>query len=191
MVHDERFSAAIRSKIGKAIDTEDLEKELRTLEGTLRQVESVKSRLESQMDLLDIADPHYDRKISDLQRRYDEKYDAIADLEGQIMAVRRKIRNIRREVVTADNIYRILLAFDDLYGCMEEKEKKELMQAMIQKVELYPQKRQDGCWVRSLTFKFPIPTRDGEIREFPLEFSEAIESVVTLVKEAPYEKEMQ
>lgn len=191
MVHDERFSSAIQAKIGKAINTEELEKELQTLETSLRQVESAKLRLESQMDLLDIEDPHYERKMTDLQRRYDDKYDEIADLEDQIEVVRNKIRNIRREVVTADNIYRILLAFDDLYGCMEEKEKKELMQAMIQKVELYPQKRQDGCWVRSLTFKFPVPTRDGEIREFPLEFFAIIESVVTLVKEEPYEKELQ
>lgn len=183
MVHDERFSSAIQAKIGKAINTEELEKELRTLEGTLRQVESVKSRLESQMDLLDIADPHYDRKISDLQRRYDEKYEAIADLEGQIMAVRRKIRNIHEEVVTSENIYKILLAFDQLYNCMEEKEKKELMHAMVEKIDLYPEKRKDGCWVRSITFRFPIPTHNGEVKEFPLELLTTVESVVTLIQE--------
>ena len=159
-----------------------MEKELKALEGSLRQVESAKLRLESQMDLLDMEDPHYERKMADLQRRYDEKYDAIADLEDDIAGVRRKIRNIRKEVVTADNIYRILLAFDDLYSCMEEKEKRDLMQAMIEKIEIYPEKRKDGCWIRSLTFKFPIPTRDGEIKEFPLESSATIESIVCLVR---------
>jgi hypothetical protein len=75
MVHEERFVNAIQAKIGKAIDTKDLEKELLALEGSLRQTENIKSRLESQMDALSFDDPHYERKYADLQRRYDEKYD--------------------------------------------------------------------------------------------------------------------
>lgn len=182
MVHDERFATAIQAKIGKAINTDDLEQELQALQANLRQVENAKSRLETQMDLLVDTDPHYDRKMVDLQRRYDEKYDVIAELEEQIGEVRRKIRNIHQEVVTSENIYKILLSFDDLYSCLEEKEKKELMQAMIEKVEIFSEKRKDGCWIRSITFKFPLPTKDGEIREFPLESLTTLESVVTLTK---------
>ena len=182
LVHDERFATTIQAKIGKAISTEELEQELQTLEASLRQVENVKNRLESQMDLLDTNDPHYERKIADLQRRYDEKYDAIAELDSQIEDVRRKIHNIHQEVVTSDNIYKILLAFDKVYSVIEAKEKKEIMQALIEKIEIFPQKRKDSCWIRSITFKFPIPTKDGEIREFPLESLTTLESVVTLVK---------
>ncbi len=183
MVHDERFATAIQAKIGKAISTDDLEQELQALQANLRQVENAKSRLETQMDLLDDADPHYDRKMADLQRRYDEKYDAIADLEEQIGEVRKKIRNIHQEVVTSENIYKILLSFDDLYSCLEEKEKKELMQAMIEKVEIFSEKRKDGCWIRSIAFKFPLPTKDGEIREFPLESLTTLESIVCLERD--------
>ena len=124
MVHDERFATAIQSKIGKAISTEDLEQELKTLETGLRQVENTKNRLETQMDLLDDSDPHYERKMADLQRRYDEKYDAIASFDSQIEEVRRKIHNIRQEVVTSENIYKILLSFDKVYSLIEEKEKR-------------------------------------------------------------------
>ena len=183
MVHDERFATAIQEKIGKAINPEDLEKELETLQGKMRQVENVKSRLETQMDLLDINDPHYDRKIADFQRRYDEKYDDIAELETQIKEVRGKIRNIQQEVVTSGNIYRILRSFDELYSCTTEPEKKELMQAMLEKVEIYKEKRKDGCWVRSITLKFPLPTKDGEVREIPLESLTTLESIACLVKE--------
>jgi site-specific DNA recombinase len=62
-------------------------------------------------------------------------------------------------------------------------EKKELMQAMIEKVEIYPEKRKDGCWVRNLTFKFPIPTNEGEVKEFPLESLTTIESIMCLIRE--------
>ena len=104
-------------------------------------------------------------------------------LEEQIDEVRRKLHTIQQEVVTADNIYKILLSFDELYSCLEESEKKELMQAMIEKVELFPEKRKDGCWIRSITFKFPLPTKNGEVQEFPLESLTTLESVVCLAKE--------
>lgn len=180
MVRDQRFANAIQEKIGREFNSENLEQELQLLQGNLKQVEVVKARLERQMDILDEADPHYDRKMTDLQRRYDEKYDMIVELENQMEGVRSKIQNIHQEVVTSENIYKILLSFDDLYSCLEEKEKKELMQAMIEKVEIFPEKRKDGCWIRSITFKFTLPTKDGEIREFPLESLTTLESIVCL-----------
>lgn len=34
------------------------------------------------MNSLNISDKHYDRKVLDLQRRYDEEYDRIEDIFG-------------------------------------------------------------------------------------------------------------
>lgn len=65
MVKDPRFSEAIKCKIGSAVDTQDLEKQLETLQVQLRQVLGTKTRLERQMDSLDVSDPYYDRKFSD------------------------------------------------------------------------------------------------------------------------------
>lgn len=56
------------------------------------------------------------------------------------------------------------------------------MREMLEKVEIYREKREDGCWVRSITFKFPIPTQDGEVMEFPLESLTTIESICLLTK---------
>ena len=55
-------------------------KRLETLQAQLRQTLGTKARLERQMDNLDVNDPYYDRKISDLQRRYDEQYGKILKL---------------------------------------------------------------------------------------------------------------
>ena len=79
-----RISKAIKEKIGSSVDTGDLEKQLTTLQAQLRQTLSIKSRLERQMDTLDINDPYFDRKILDLQRRYDEQYGRIEEIETQI-----------------------------------------------------------------------------------------------------------
>ena len=56
MVNDPRFVEAIQVKIGTAVDTEDMEKRIAVLQGQLKQTFGTKSRLERQMDTLDIND---------------------------------------------------------------------------------------------------------------------------------------
>lgn len=73
IVKDERFESAIKKKIMTAINTSEMEGRIETLRGQLKQAMGTKTLLKHQMDNLDVTDPNYDKKISDLQRRYDVK----------------------------------------------------------------------------------------------------------------------
>ena len=66
----------------------DLGKQLSVLNANLHQAETIKTRLEQQMDNLDVTDIHYDKKISDLQRRLDTQYDKIDEVEEAIATER-------------------------------------------------------------------------------------------------------
>ena len=180
MVSDPRFADAIKAKIGSAVDTNDLEKQLEALQAQLRQTLGTKTRLERQMDGLDVNDPYYDRKISDLQRRYDEQYGAIDEIEVQIDDVQSQIRSIRQEKISGDNIYRLLLAFDQVYEAASEVERKEFMRAFIERIELFPEKQPDGNWIRKIIFNFPVPVNGTEVTELPLENETMVETVVLL-----------
>ena len=183
MVSDPRFADAIKAKIGSAVDTNDLEKQLEALQAQLRQTLGTKARLERQMDGLDVNDPYYDRKISDLQRRYDEQYGAIDEIEVQIDDVQSQIRSIRQEKISGDNIYRLLLAFDQVYEAASEVERKEFMRAFIERIELFPEKQPDGNWIRKIIFNFPVPVNGTEVTELPLENETTVETVVLLSRE--------
>ena len=182
MVSDPRFADAIKAKIGSAVDTNDLEKQLEALQAQLRQTLGTKARLERQMDGLDVNDPYYDRKISDLQRRYDEQYGAIDEIEVQIDDVQSQIRSIRQEKISGDNIYRLLLAFDQVYEAASEVERKEFMRAFIERIELFPEKQPDGNWIRKIIFNFPVPVNGTEVKELPLENETIVETVCLLSK---------
>ena len=182
MVSDPRFADAIKAKIGSAVDTNDLEKQLGALQAQLRQTLGTKARLERQMDGLDVNDPYYDRKISDLQRRYDEQYGRIDEIEVQIDDVQSQIRSIRQEKISGDNIYRLLLAFDQVYEAASEVERKEFMRAFIERIELFPEKQPDGNWIRKIIFNFPVPVNGTEVTELPLENETMVETVVLLSK---------
>ena len=177
MVKDPRFSEAIKAKIGSAVDTADLERQLETLQTQLRQALGTKSRLERQMDNLDINDPYYDRKILDLQRRYDEQYAKIEEVEIGIDEVQCQIRSIRQEKISGDNIYRLLLAFDQVYEAASEVERKEFMRAFIERIELFPEKQPDGNWIRKIIFNFPVPVNGTEIKELPLENETMVDTI--------------
>ena len=180
IVHQPQFAAAIKEKIGSSVDTTDLEKKKDTLEARLRQVEATKTRLEKQMDQLDVLDVQYERKIADLQRRYDEQYDTIADLEEQRDELNQQIFMIHQDKITGDQVYQLLLAFNELYPLMTEAEQKQFMRAFVEKVEIYPEKTKNGVWLRSITFHFPVPTEGGYVKEMPLENSLTNETVCLL-----------
>ena len=186
MVNKPRFAEAIQAKIGTAVDTVALEQQVEVLQGRLKQTLGTKTRLERQMDTLDIGDPHYDRKISDLQRRYDEQYDIMVEIESQIDELQSQIRSIRQEKISGDNIYRLLLAFDAVYNSATEAERKELMKAFIERIDLYPEKRKDGCWIRSIVFNFPMPVEGGEVRELSLESDTTVDVCLPRGKKYTY-----
>lgn len=180
MVNDSQFSKAIKEKIGTSVDTEDLEKQLAALQAQLRQTLGIKTRLERQMDTMDINDPHFDRKILDLQRRYDEQYGRIEEIEAQMDEVKSQIQSIRQKKISGDNIYQLLLMFDEVYGAATEFEQKEFMQAFIERIDLYPEKQEDGNWIRNIVFNFPVPVNGQEVKELPLETGTTLETVVLM-----------
>ena len=182
MVNNPRFVEAIQAKIGTAVDTEDMEKQIAVLQGRLKQAFGTKSHLERQMDTLDINDVRYDRKILDLQRRYDEQYDIIEEIKVQIGELQSQIRSIQQEKISGDNIYRLLLAFDEVYHSATEAEQKEFMKAFIERIEMFPEKRKDGSWIKKIVFNFPVPVDGEEVKELPLETETTVESCVLLCR---------
>ena len=119
----------------------------------------------------------------DLQRRYDEQYDTIEEIEVQISELQSRIRSIQQEKISGDNIYRLLLAFDEVYHSATEAEQKEFMKAFIERIEMFPEKRKDGSWIRKIVFNFPVPVDGEEVKELPLETETTVETVVLLSRE--------
>ena len=87
-----------------------------------------------------------------------------------------QIRSIRQEKISGDNIYRLLLAFDQVYEAASEVERKEFMRAFIERIELFPEKQPDGNWIRKIIFNFPVPVNGTEVKELPLENETIVET---------------
>lgn len=132
------------------------------------------------MDNLDVLDTHYKKKISDLQRRYDEQYDKAEAIETQMDEWNSRLLSVRQEKISADNVYQLLLAFDKLYNIFTEVEQRDFMRAFIERIDIYPEKPDNGCWIRNIVFNFPMPVQGQEIKSLPLESESTVETVCLL-----------
>ena len=152
-----------------------MEKRIEALRTQLKQVQGTKTRLEHQMDNLDVTDAHYNKKISDLQRRYDEQYDKAEAIETQMDEWNSRLLSVRQEKISADNVYQLLLAFDKLYNTFTEVEQRDFMRAFIERIDIYPEKPDNGCWIRNIVFNFPMPVQGQEIKSLPLESESTVD----------------
>jgi site-specific DNA recombinase len=106
-------------------------------------------------------------------------YDKIEEIESQLIAARAKKQAIEAEKLTGDNIYKILIYFDKLYGKMNDAEKRQLIEALISEIQIYEERQPNGQWLKSMKFKLPIIEEDMELS---LDNDEHVETVCWMSK---------
>lgn len=71
---------------------------------------------------------------------------------------------IEAEKLTADNIYKVLIYFEKLYSAMSEEERRQIMEALIAEIQIYPERQLNGQWLKSIKFRLPVIENDLEMR---------------------------
>ena len=179
LVSNPKFAAMMQEKINMKVDTAAIDQEIANYEKQLRQHYSVKAKLAEEIDSLDPDDRHYVRRKADLDDRLYKMYDKIEDTESLLIAARAKKQAIEAEKLTGDNIYKVLIYFEKLYGVMNEAERRQLIEALISEIQIYPERQANGQWLKSIKFKLPIIEEDMSIS---LDNEEQVETVVLLSK---------
>lgn len=116
-----------------------------------------------EIDSLDPDDKHYIKRKADLDDRLYKMYDKIEDTENLLITARAKKMTIEAEKLTGDNIYRVLIYFEKLYGVMDELEKRQIMESLISEIQVYEERKENGQWLKSIKFKLPIIEEDMEL----------------------------
>ena len=179
LVSNPKFAAMMQEKISMKVDTSAIEQEISNYEKQLRQAYSTKSKLIEEIDSLDPDDRHYRRRKSDLDDRLYGMYDKIEELESLLIAARAKKQAIEAEKLTGDNIYKVLIYFDQLYGKMDDREKRQLIEELISEIQIYEERQPNGQWLKSIKFKLPIIAEDMSLS---LDNDARMETVVLLSK---------
>ena len=172
-----KFASLMQDKINMKVDTTAIEQELSNYEKQLRQAYSVKSKLAEEIDSLDPDDKHYIKRKADLDDRLYKMYDKIESIESNLIAARAKKQSIEADKVTSDNIFSILMHFEEMYCLMNEIEKRQLIEALVSEVQIYEERQPNGQWLKSIKFRLPIIEEDISVC---LDNGHHIECVVAL-----------
>lgn len=173
LVSKPKFAAMMQEKINMKVDTSTIDQEVANHEKQLRQYYSTKSKLMDEIDSLDPDDRHYIKRKVDLDDRLYRMYDKIEEEENLLVEARAKKQAIEAEKLTADNIYKVLIYFEKLYGVMNDVERRRFIEALISEIQIFPERQPNGQWLKSIKFKLPII---GENMELSLDNDKHVET---------------
>ena len=156
LVSNPKFSDLICNKINMEVDTSALDQEIENYKIQLRKLYHNKDTILSDMDSLDYEDKHYQRRKTDLENHLYKTYDKIDDAEELLVSAKAKKRSLLADKITGDNIYKALVFFDKLYAQMNEAEKREFLSQLVDNVQIYEERKENGQWLKSIEFKLPI-----------------------------------
>ena len=179
LVSNPGFAAMMQKKINMKVDTSAIDQEIANYEKKLRQYYAMKLNMMDELDSLDPDDRHYLRRKADLDERIYRMYDKIEETESLLLTARAKRQSIEAEKLTGDNIYKVLIYFEKLYAIMDDKERRRLMESLIEEIQIYEERQPNGQWLKSIRFRLPIIEKSMTIG---LDNCSHVETVVLMTK---------
>ena len=70
---------------------------------------------------------------------------------------------VEKDKITGDNIYKILLNFENIFSNMDDLERKQFIELLIDEIQIHPEKQENGQRLKSISFKLPIIDQDFDI----------------------------
>ena len=155
------FIKAAQDRLDRTIDADEIKARVAEMEKARAQLAGAKDKLARQMDLLDIADKHYDAKYADMQARLDNFYDQIAETDANIRKERNSLTKLFQGQASMENAVNMLRLVQDEFSSMPDTIKKAVFTSILDSVEIFEKPQPDGRQVKCVRFKFPV-TVDGE-----------------------------
>ncbi len=177
LVSNPKFADMMQEKINMKVDTAAIDQEIKEAEKKLRQYYSTKSKLMEEIDDLDPDEKHYIKMKADLDDRLYRMYDKIESAESKLIEARAKKQSIEADKLTGDNIYKVLINFEQLYHVTNDVEKRQLVEALIDEIQIFEERQPNGQWLKSIKFKLPIISEDMSIS---LDNDDHMETVVLM-----------
>ena len=109
------------------------------------------------------------------------------EVEETMTELKSQIYELKKNQIDADSIYGFLGAFNEVYSECTDAEKKQFMQAFIERIDIFPERREDGNWIQNIKFQFPVPIiKEGkevaQIKGISLDKEKSDEHMVSLEK---------
>ena len=123
------------------------------------------------------------RKRQDMNNRLNKIYEEIYDIEDRITDSEKKKEAAQQDVLTKENVFKMLLVFDKIFDKMNDVDKRKLIESMIAEVHLHPKEtwEEGKNPIKEIKYAFPV---SKEVMKALRENVASVETVVLLSKGA-------
>lgn len=150
------FTSFMEDQLLRADDYEKIEAEIQSLRKQYYRVENKKDKVNKAIDALNVLDDNYDETFVELSDQVDVLYDELDLIEDKIQKAKQYRENLRASRFTLEKVNSTLEQFPEVYGKMSYKDKREMMRLLIERIDVFPERRKDGKIIKSVTFRFPM-----------------------------------
>ena len=158
------FRQAVMDVVGDRSSLDACEEDLKRTRRELHSQEHLKYKLGMELDNLDVFSENYDSEYEAVQLKIDGVYDNIETLEEKIRKLKKRMNALKKGVRSSDNIRKILDNFDLLFERMNCEERRELCRQFVEKIDVFPEEREDGRILKKIFFRFPVYYENEEKR---------------------------
>ncbi len=159
----------------------EIDAELENYHKLIKKLEKSKSNLEKDIDIIYDDDKHAERKRQDMNNRLNKIYEKIYNIEDMIIDCEKKKEAAKQDILTKENVFKMLLVFDKIFDKMNDADKRKLLESMIAEVHLHPKNTwQEGKNpIKEIKYAFPV---SQEVMEALRENVASVETVCLLSK---------
>lgn len=181
LVRNPQFAKDIQSQIGQKVDVSEIDIELENYRKLIKKLEKSKSNLERDIDGIFDEDKHAERKRQDMNSRLNKIYEEIYNVEDMITDCEKKREAVQESILTKDNVFKMLLAFDKFFDKMNETDKRKMLESLITEVHLHPKEtwEEGKNPIKEIKYAFPV---SKEVMDALRENVASVETVCLLGK---------
>lgn len=158
LVRNKQFAEDIQGQLGHKTDVSEIDKELDNYHKMIKKLEKSKSNLESDIDAIYDDDKYAERKRQDMNNRLNKIYEEIYAVEDMITDCEKKKEAAQQDVLTKENVFKMLLVFDKIFDKMNDVDKRKLIESMIAEVHLHPKEtwEEGKNPIKEIKYAFPV-----------------------------------
>ena len=152
----------VLNRVGTDDSLKELEAEKTRLVDERAKLNTKKTKQLRRINELDIDDNLYDDLMKSYRAYLGEINDQLASIENLLYQNELAIENAQGENLSTEVYKRLIDTTIENIDDVSDADKKILMNALLEKVEIFKEKQEDGRWVKSIQFKIPLNI-DGKL----------------------------
>ena len=157
LVKDPLFAEEVKARIGKEVDTTEIDREIENYNKHLKQIKNSKETLERDMDSMSKDEPFYEEKWQDKNKRLDSMYNELYEIKIKLDDLILKREAVASNALNLEEVYKVLENFDLLFDKMSEEDKRKTVAYLLKEIEVFKEPQgKTLSRLKSITFNFPI-----------------------------------